>query len=221
MSKLYDKDHAPTVAQALRIAALRLGPHANLAGVRERLAAAHGSLDLALDEAEAADDAVVAQSMQIAYEDRIIDRLVAVVAREKRATIPTAQPDRHPSFRELFPGAPSTAMRGTADTGQSTYVAAVLEGLGRPENADLAARHADALRLQQAKVEEAVARRDQLEKAAALKRLAVERAVVAARQAFNDGQLDVASITHDEALVASLFDFRTRRGGADPDPNVN
>lgn len=218
MSKLFEGDHAPTTAQALRIALLRLGPHAALAGIRERLATAHATLDAAIKAVDDADDAVTAQVMQIAYEDRAIDRRIALIARDKRATLATSQPDRHPSFRELFPSAPSAAMRGIADTPQATYVVAVLEGLARPENAELAGRHAEPLREQQAKLAAAVARRAELEQQATLKRHALARAVDAARDAFNEGQLDAASLTHDESLVASLFDFRPRRAR---DPGTN
>lgn len=211
MSKLFDDDYAPTVAQALRVTNLQLTPHASLGEVRKDLAASESEVAAAMKAVTDAGDALIAQSAQIRYEDRKLDRLVIQIAREKRATITGAKADEQPSFRRLFPSSPSAAMAGMPDVAQDAYVAIVQHGLTDPENAALAAKFAGPLAEQQAVVTLAVRARAELEKAEALASANLERALTAARKRFNEAQLDAASIMKDEALVDGLFDFRPGR----------
>lgn len=211
MSKLFDDDHPPTVAQALRVARLQLTPHAPLASIRAELAACENKVAAAMKELADLGDAIIAQNAQIRYEDKKLDRLVIQIAREKRGTIEGTKADEQPSFRKLFPSSPTAAMAGMPSASQDAYVAIVQHGLTLPENAALAAKFAEPLAAQQAAVTKAVGARAELEKAEALASAELDRALAAARQRFNEAQLDAASITKDEALVEALFDFRPAR----------
>lgn len=211
MSKLFEDDSPATVAQAFRVTLLRLTPHTELAAVRDDLSAARAAVEVAMVALQAAQDAVIAQTAQINFDDRLLDRAVVDCARALRGSITGARPDERPSFRRLFPTSPSKAMDGGPDAEQDHYVAVVLAGLEAPEHAALAAAHAPQIRARQAAVTAAVAARAELEASAALREAELLRAVAAARVAFNEAQLDAAASTKDEALVASLFDFRPSR----------
>ncbi|HRE90317.1 MAG TPA: hypothetical protein PK095_14385, partial [Myxococcota bacterium] len=113
-------------------------------------------------------DRVLAQSAQVRFDDLLLDREVIEIAREKRATIAGAKPDQHPSFRALFPKAPSTAMAGPPDEAQDQYVAIVESGLALPENADLNARRGPALAAAKARVSASRATAVELDQALAL-----------------------------------------------------
>ena len=208
---MFDDDHAPTVAQALRVTKLQLTPHAALAEIRKELAGCESEVATGMKVLAELGDALIAQNAQIRYEDRKLDRLVIQIAREKRATLTGAKPDEQPLFRRLFPSSPSAAMAGMPDAAQDAYVAIVQHGLGEPENAALAAKFAGPLAEQQAAVTMAVRTRAELEMREALASATLERALATARRRFNEAQLDAASIMKDEALVEGLFDFRPGR----------
>lgn len=208
MSKLFEADHPPTVAQAYRIAKLRLGPYAPLASVAAELARHEAALLDAMAATSAATDRVLAQAAQIRFDDGQLDREIIEIAREKRATITGARPDQHPSFRALFPSAPSDAMGGPPGDAQDQYVAIVEAGLELPENAALKSSRGPALADKKARLAVARAKAVELDQALALANAKLDVVAAAARRAFNDAQLDAASLLKDEALVASLFDFR-------------
>jgi hypothetical protein len=208
MSKLFEGDHPPTVAQAYRVAKLRLGPYEMLASIAGELLTREAALLEAMAATNAANDRVLAHSAQVRFDDLLLDREVIEIAREKRATIAGAKPDQHPSFRVIFPKAPSTAMSGPPDDEQDQYVAIVEAGLALPENAELNTRRGPALAAAKARVANSRATAVELEKALALAEAKLDRVAAAARLAFNEAQLDAASILKDERLVASLFDFR-------------
>jgi len=211
MSRLSEDDFAPTVAQAMRVALLRLTPHKPLDAVRTTVSEWHEKVKASNAAVQAAEDAVIAQTAQIVYEDKLLDRLVIDCAREKRATISGPNPDRDPSFREVFSEAASEAMRGMPDDAQNSYVAVVLTGLELPANAALKEKYGAKIKDQQAAVDAAVARRVALEGELAKRENEQTIVLTRARKAFNEAQLDAGSITKDESLVDSLFAFRAAR----------
>jgi len=208
MSKLFDGDHSPTVAQAYRITRIRLTPVQSLATIAAMLAEHEGRVQALIKTVSDANDLVLAQAAQVRFDDQQIGRTVIEIARDKRATIAGAKPDEHPSFRTLFPSAPSKGMDGPPDDEQDHYVAVVEAGLDLPQNAALKASRGPELVERKSALSAATAREAELEKAQALEEAKLERATAAARVAFNEAQLDAASILKDQALVASLFDFR-------------
>jgi len=208
MSKLFEGDYSPTVAQAYRVAKLRLGPYEMLASIAGELLTREAALLEAMAAVNVANDRVLAQSAQVRFDDLLLDREVIEIAREKRATIAGSKPDQHPSFRVLFPKAPSAAMSGPPDEAQDQYVAIVEAGLALPENAELNTRRGPALAAAKARVAASLATAVELDKALVLAEAKLDQATAAARLVFNETQLDAASILKDERLVASLFDFR-------------
>jgi len=208
MSKLFESDYPPTVAQAFRVAKLRLGPHQALVTIAGELHTHEGALLEAMAATSAANDRGLAQSAQVRFDDLMLDREVIEIAREKRATIAGPKPDQHPSFRALFVIAPSAAMSGPPNEAQDQYVAVVEAGLALPENGELNARRGPALAAAKAKLAASRATAVELDLALALTEAKLDQVTAAARLAFNEAQLDAASILKDERLVDSLFDFR-------------
>lgn len=211
MTKLFENDHAPTVAQAHHVAILRLTPYADLAPVRERLTSSVTDLEAAQAAKQKVEYAIIGQNAQIDYDDAKLERIVVDCARAKRGLIGGPKPDTTVAFRQIFSKAPSIGMDGAPDADQDNYVALVLAGLDLPENAALKAQFAGPINDQQATLTAALAEAKRLDGELAKVDAALALAAAKARAVFNEAQLDAASTSKDEALVASLFAFRSAR----------
>lgn len=211
MQKLLAHDRSETTLEHARFLHIRLGSHPELAPLATDLKAEIQHAKELIEQWQDARTTRVAATAELGYFDGLVDSIMGELARSIR--IPTAGRTDHPLWTKLFSTPPSEAMRPITDPAQRRYVMTVVTTLRTDTAYAEFTSFADRLEAAQAKLDEALATREELYVPESRARAAMDTAIEQLKRSYN---LTHARLTlqypDDEALVESFFLRRTRRG---------
>lgn len=212
MQRLGEYHAAELVERALGFIQVRLSSRDYLGPIADEVAVHRQALKSAMDGAKTALEKRMAATAEIEWRDTQLDRAVMNLSLTVLAKVGNNRKD--PLYQGLFPIAPSTAMKGTANDSQTQFVGAILSV--HAQNGRYAQFDTEVETIEAAAdaVDQAITERDKryVEEATTNRNLAQVTGTV--RRFYNQLHPRLLILEDDRDLVESFFyRFRSSSGG--------
>ncbi len=219
MRKLQDYHSPELILTALGFTKVRLSSREPFVPLANELEKQQSGLKAAIAQRDQAREARVAATAEVEWRDSELDSKVVKFSRTLLVRLDGKR--NHPTYKRLFPIAPSTAMAPMASDEQTTYVRALLETHAADESLTDLQPEADAVAAALQEVERGVANRQDLYVKEARANRTLSEVADAARRYYNKLHPRLLLLEDNTRLVESFFyswgnDAGPPSGGAPP-----